>query len=119
MQASMQDMIEYAFSKHVVIVSPASFYAYLETVMQGLKALSVEENVKLITKRIQELGKHMANYQEFMNKLGKNISATVNTYNTAAKEFGKVDKDIYRITDGESGKEIDVFLVDGKVGAGG
>ena len=107
-----QDLVEYAFSKHVIIVSPTSFYAYLETVLQGLKQQKVEENIKIIMGRIKDLNKHLKAYEEHMNRLGKNLETTVNSYNTASKEFKKVDKDIYRITDGESGGKSDPLLID-------
>jgi DNA recombination protein RmuC len=107
-----QDLIEYAFSRHVIIVSPTSFFAYLETVLQGLKAQSVEDNVRQIIKRINELGRHLVAYEEYLGRLGKNLSATVSSYNSAVKEFKKVDRDIYRITEGESGGAIDPILID-------
>ncbi len=107
-----RDFIEYAFSKHVIIVSPTSFYAYLETVMQGLKQQKVEENIKIILNRIKDLNKHLNNFGEYMDRLGKNLSTTVNSYNTASREFKKVDKDIYRITDGEDGGDIDLQMID-------
>jgi DNA recombination protein RmuC len=109
---SSQDLIEYAFSKHVIIVSPTSFYAYLETVMQGLKQQKVEENIKVILNRIKDLNKHLKNYEEYMNKLGKNLATTVSSYNTALGEYRKVDKDIYRITDGEVGGDFDPLLIE-------
>lgn len=111
-QINVQDLIEYAFKKHVIIVSPTSFYAYLETVLQGLKAQKVEENVKDIIKKINELGRHLVKYEEFSVKVGKNLSATVSSYNDAAREFRKVDKDIYKITGGETGGKFDPLLVD-------
>ena len=95
------DLIEYAFKeKHVIIVSPTSFLAYLQTVLQGLRAMQIEESAKDIRKRVEELGRHMLAYDEYLKKLGGNLSTTVNTYNTAYKEFGKIDKDVVRITDG-------------------
>lgn len=109
---SMQDLIEYAFRKHVIIVSPTSFFAYLETVLQGLKAQKVEENIKDILIRVGELHKHLNHYEEFMGKVGKNLSATVNAYNTADKEFKKVDKDIYKLTEGASGGNYEAELLD-------
>ena len=95
-------LIEYAFKeKHVIIVSPTSFLAYLQTVMQGLRALQIEESAKEIRKRVEDLGKHLLAYDEYLKKLGNNLSTSVNSYNTAYKEFNKIDKDVMRITDGE------------------
>ncbi len=94
-----RDLIEYAFKeKHVIIVSPTSFLAYLQTVLQGLKALQIEESAKDIQKRVEELGKHLRNYEAYMNKLGDNLTTSVNTYNTASKELSRIDKDVMRIT---------------------
>jgi DNA recombination protein RmuC len=106
------DLIEYAFKKHVIIVSPTSFFAYLETVLQGLKALKMEESVQEIIKKVGELGKHMSTYEVYMQKLGSNLGTTVNMYNSAYKEFNKMDKDIYRITDGISGGEAEPLLIE-------
>ena len=95
-------LIEYALKeKHVIIVSPTSFLAYLQTVMQGLRALQIEESAKEIRKRVEDLGKHLLAYDEYLKKLGNNLSTSVNSYNTAYKEFNKIDKDVMRITDGE------------------
>ena len=44
---SSRDLIEYAFrDKRVIIVSPTSFLAYLQTVLQGLRSLQIEEQAK-------------------------------------------------------------------------
>ncbi len=105
-KTSTRDLIEYAFQqKHVIIVSPTSFMAYLQTVMQGLRALQIEESAKEIRKRVEELGRHLSNYEQFMKKLGNNLSTTVNTFNTSYKEFGKIDKDVLRITGEAVGSE--------------
>ncbi len=94
-----RDLIEYAFQqKKVIIVSPTSFMAYLQTVLQGLRALQIEESAKEIRKHIESMGRHLAKYDDHMLKLGNSLGTTVNHFNTAKKEFGKVDKDIMRIT---------------------
>ncbi|MBD3328717.1 DNA recombination protein RmuC [Candidatus Peregrinibacteria bacterium] len=92
------DLVEYAFKKHVIIVSPTSFFAYLETVLQGLKALKMEESVKEIITKVGSLGRHLNSYETYMSKLGNNLGTTVNMYNNAAKEFKKIDKDVYKIS---------------------
>ncbi len=98
---SARDLIEYAFSKKVIIVSPTSFLAYLQTVLQGLKMLKIEESAKEIKKRVEQLGSHISRYEEYYLKLGKSLGTTVSHYNSAYKELSKIDKDILRIS-GES-----------------
>ena len=101
-KSTTSDLIEYAFKeKHVIIVSPTSFFAYLQTVMQGLRALQIEESAKEIRKQVEKLGRHMLSYEDYLKKMGNNLSTTVNMYNSAYKEFGKIDKDVVKITEGE------------------
>ncbi|MGC8944150.1 MAG: DNA recombination protein RmuC [Minisyncoccia bacterium] len=103
-KSNTRDLIEYATSeKKVIIVSPTSFLAYLQTVLQGLKALQIEESAKEIKKRVEELGRHLMSYETYMQKLGNHLGTTVSMYNSAYKELSKIDKDIYRI----SGKKIE------------
>lgn len=111
-EVNTQDLIEYAFKKKVIIVSPTSFYAYLETVIQGLKALQMEASVKEIVKRIEDLGRHLNSYEQFIQKLGGHLSTTVSSYNNASREFKKIDKDIYKITEGASGGDFEVQVLD-------
>jgi len=95
---SARDLIEYAFrDKKVIIVSPTSFMAYLQTVLQGLKGLQIEEQTKEIQLRVGELGRHLVTYETYMQKLGGSLGTTVNHFNTAHKELKKVDKDIVKI----------------------
>ncbi len=93
------NLIEYAFrERHVIIVSPTSFLAYLQTVLQGLRALQIEDTAKEIRKRVEDLNRHIKSYDSYLAKLGTHLGTTVNVYNTAYKEFAKIDKDILRIT---------------------
>ncbi len=102
-KVNTRDLIEYAFrDKKVIIVSPTSFLAYLQTVLQGLKAMQIEEKAKEIRANIEKLGKHMNSYDEFMKKLGTSMSTTVNHYNNAYAEFKKIDKDVTKITGQDS-----------------
>jgi len=110
-KVNTRDLIEYAFKeKHVIIVSPTSFLAYLQTVLQGLRALQIEESAKEIRTNVEKLTKHLLSYDEFMRKLGISMTTSVNHYNNAYKEFAKIDKDIMKIT--ESEKSIEPLIID-------
>ncbi len=110
-KVNTRDLIEYAFrDKKVIIVSPTSFLAYLQTVLQGLKAMQIEDKAKEIKINIEKLGKHMLAYDDFLKKLGTSLSTTVNHYNNASSEFKKMDKDVMKITGGED--KIEVLKID-------
>jgi DNA recombination protein RmuC len=95
------NLIYYAGRKKVIVVSPTSFLAYLQTVLQGLKNQKISEQAKTIIKEVERLGKHLSVYGKYMEKLGSHLTTTVSTYNKATKEFKKVDKDVVKITDSE------------------
>lgn len=101
-----ESLIQRAAGKyHVIIVSPTSFLAYLQTVLQGLKALRIEETAQEIRQGVEQLGKHLSAYEEYLKKMGKHLDTTVNAYNASYKEFAKIDKDVVKITGGEKSVE--------------
>ncbi|MFA6227128.1 MAG: DNA recombination protein RmuC [Candidatus Paceibacterota bacterium] len=103
------NLIQRAANKYkVIIVSPTSFLAYLQTVLQGLKAMQIEESAKEIRKNVEGLQKHLKSYEEYQGKLGNALATTVNHFNNSNKEFKKIDKDVVRIT----GKESDIELLE-------
>ncbi len=108
---STRDLIEYAFKdRHVIIVSPTSFLAYLQTVLQGLRALQIEESAKLIRVNVEKLGRHILSYENYLKRLGVSLSTVVSHYDNAYKEFKKVDRDVVKITSGES--KVELMMVD-------
>ncbi len=109
--SSARDLIEYAFrDKKVIVVSPTSFMAYLQTVLQGLRSLQIEQQAKDIQLRVGKLGTHIGKFEEYMQKLGSALGTTVNHYNAAHKELAKVDKDVIKIANTTAG--VDPLLVD-------
>lgn len=105
-----ENLIQRAAGKYkVIIVSPTSFLAYLQTVLQGLKALEIEEKAQDIIKNVEKLSNHINKYEDYYNKLGTSLSTTVNHYNAGYKELGKVDKDILKITGESAGVEAMVL----------
>lgn len=105
-KVNTRSLIDYAYNdKKVVIVSPTTFYAYLQSVLYGFKAFKIEEQAVEIRKRVNELGKHLKSFEEYHGKLGGALNTVVNHYNESGKEFKKIDKDILRMTGGSPGLE--------------
>lgn len=98
-KVNTRSLIDYAYrDKNVIIVSPTTFAAYLQSVLYGFRAFKVEESAKEIQKNVEKLTRHMAAYTEYFEKIGNTLGTTVNHYNAAQKELGKIDKDVVRIT---------------------
>ena len=98
-KVNTRDLISYAFTeKNVIIVSPTSFLAYLQTVLQGLKMLKIEESALQIRDNVSKLAKHIKAYDAYFLKVGKHLGSTINAYNFASRELKKIDKDVVKIS---------------------
>lgn len=110
-KVNTRSLIDYAHKdKNVIIVSPTTLVAYLHTVMHGLRALKFEESTKQVSKWVEALSRHLKAYEEYFDKMGNALGTTVSHYNAAQKEFGKIDKDVLRITGEGIGTET--LLID-------
>lgn len=109
LQEETENLIQRAASKyHVIIVSPTSFLAYLQTVLQALRALKIEETAQDIIKHVGELGKHFQKYAEYHGKIGKNLGTVVGQFNESSNELRKLSKDVIRVTSGNASQLIEV-----------
>ncbi len=105
-KVNTRNLIDYAYNeKKVIIVSPTTFAAYLQSVLYGFKAFKIEETAKDIAKNVEALGRHLKAYEDYYKKLGNSLSTTVNHFNAGGKELGKIDKDVLRITGSSTGLE--------------
>jgi len=110
-KVNTRNLVEYAFKERkVIIVSPTTFAAYLQTVLQGLNALKLEKQTQEIIKRVQLLQKHLTAYDDYTKRLGKNLETVVNTYNNSQVELKKIDKDVVKIS--ESDESVEVLKID-------
>ncbi len=97
-KVNTRNLIDYAYNeKKVIIVSPTTFAAYLQSVLYGFKAFKVEEQTKEIIKYVEMLTRHLKSYEDYYKRLGASLSTTVNHYNAGYKELGKIDKDVLKI----------------------
>ena len=112
-QEDNENLIQRAASKyHVIIVSPTSFLAYLQTVLQALHAMKIEEKAQDIIKRVSDLGKHFRTYSEYHGKLGNAVSTVVNQFNFSSGELRKMSKDVAKITDGPADDLIEISSIE-------
>ena len=110
-KVNTRDLLDYAVhEKRVHIVSPTTFYVTLQSLMVGMRAFAIQESTKQIIKNVGVLGSHLRAYEDYFRKVGGHLGTTVNAYNAAAKELGKIDKDVVKLAGGEA--TIDPLLID-------
>ena len=107
-KVNTRNLIDYAYNeKKVIIVSPTTFAAYLQSVLYGFKAFKIEESAKDIAKNVEGLSRHLKAYEDYYKKLGNSLSTTVNHFNAGSRELGKIDKDVLKITGDSIGLDLD------------
>lgn len=106
-----RDLMQYAaVDKHVTIVGPSTLSAMLQVIVQGLRSLEIQKDTDVIRKNVEQLTKHLVNYDGYFKKVGNSLGATVGHYNNASKELGRIDKDIVKIAGGDP--SIEPMLLD-------
>ena len=71
--AHHRDLVEYAQSRHVWIVSPTTMMAVLNTVRAVLKDVDTRKQVHIIKDELGKLGKEFSRFDERMKKLADHI----------------------------------------------
>ena len=102
LQINSKDLVSYAYSKKVMIVSPMSLFPMLQITVKALHNMKVERSIEDIQKNIEKLSNHLNAYKSAHDSLGKTIGTVVNHYNKASKEFKKIDKDVTKISEGKA-----------------
>jgi len=81
----------HAMKKRVVPVSPNTFYAYLNTILLGLKGMRVEKYVRDIIKDLERLRGDFGRLQTDFVKLGKHLSDATSSYEKTEKRVLRFD----------------------------
>ncbi len=82
-------LLNYAFEKRVIPVSPNSFYAYLQTILLGLRGLHVEERAQEILGHLSRLAGDFRKFHEDFELLGKHLTNVKAKYDDADKKLTK------------------------------
>ncbi len=96
-----KQLASYAFSKRVVPVSPNSFYAYLQTILLGLRGLEISKQAKAMLSHIESLTNDFKRFREDFDVLGKHVSNTRSKYEEAQKKIERFDEKLTGIGAGE------------------
>jgi DNA recombination protein RmuC len=100
-------LLNYAFTKRVIPVSPNSFYAYLQTILLGLKGMHIEEQAQEILKSLARLSGDFDKFKSDFELLGKHLTNMKTKYDDADKRLEKFSYRLQSLSGTEPGPVID------------
>ena len=112
LKINQQDLVSYAFQKKVMIVSPMSLFPMLQVTNKALNNMKIEDSINEVLKNVDKLSNHLNSYKTYHDKLGNTLGTAVNHFNESSKEFKKIDKDVIKITSGNSKIGIESEMIE-------
>lgn len=87
-------LIDYAWKRRVCPVSPQTIYPYLVMIVQGMKALRIEENAKEILGKVSGLKYDFDRFKDIYNVLMKHIKDAYNNNDSLQSSLARIDQHI-------------------------
>lgn len=87
-------LLEYAIEKRVFMVSPTSLFAYLQTVLLGLKGMEVQEKAKKIVEFVSTISKDSKNLLTEMEVLSGHLNSSSKKLQNVKSGLGKINEKI-------------------------
>lgn len=81
----------YCLDKRVVPVSPNSFYAYLQTILVGLKGMQVSERAESIVREIESLRIELGKFNKAYDTVGQHLRNAAAKFDEGDKLLTKVE----------------------------
>lgn len=100
------DLSQYALARHVVPVSPQSFYAYLQVIVMGLRGLTIETRAKEIMQRVGDTQMRLTRFTESFELVGTHLGRAHRQWEEAARRLERTDAAIERLGEGATTEEV-------------
>ena len=82
-----KSLFQHAVRRQVILVSPNSFYAYLQVILQGLRGFAVEQQAKEILAGLSRLHKEIGGMREDFDVAGKQLRNAVTNFDKAERHL--------------------------------
>jgi len=95
---SAESIIGYALRRHVLPVSPNTFYAYLAAVLHGLRGLEVEQRAKEIQAALGGLRQMVAGFRRTFDLVGRHLDHAGRQYQESDRAWERVSAHLDAVT---------------------
>lgn len=93
-------LADYCRSRHVIAVSPNVFYAYLHTILMGLRGMQVEENARRLLQNLSGLQRQFEAFAEIYEKLGNHLRNAQQSYSDADRKLDRANASLAQMAQG-------------------
>jgi DNA recombination protein RmuC len=90
--AGDKGLLDFALQRHVIPVSPNSFYAYLQAVALGLKGLQIEKQAQDIVRYLSTIESDFQRFKGEYETLGRHIDHARGKYEESARSLGRFEE---------------------------
>jgi DNA recombination protein RmuC len=90
-------LYEYCAQKRVMPVSPNSLYAYLHTIVVGLKSLHVSQQAEFILRQMESLRFELEKFTDVYDKLGTHLKNAGKSYDDSTRALGKLENRVQNL----------------------
>ncbi len=112
-------LYRYCLEKRVIPVSPNSLYAYLQTIMVGLKGMQVSERAESIVRDIESLKIELEKFTKAYDTVGQHIRNAAAKLEDGSKLLNKVELRVEGLAGGDAADQPTLFEEKKKIlGAG-
>jgi DNA recombination protein RmuC len=90
-------LYEYCAQKRVMPVSPNSLYAYLHTIVVGLKSLHVSQQAESILRQMESLRFELEKFTDVYDKLGTHLKNAGKSYDDSTRALSKLENRVHNL----------------------
>jgi DNA recombination protein RmuC len=87
-----ESIVGYALRRHVIPVSPHTFYAYVSAVLHGLRGLDVEERAREIETALGALRHQFDRFQRAFALVGRHLDNALKQYQESERQWFRVQE---------------------------
>jgi DNA recombination protein RmuC len=106
-------LYRYCLEKRVIPVSPNSFYAYLQTIMVGLKGMQVSQRAETIVREIESLKIELEKFTKAYDTVGTHLKNATAKMEESSRLLNKVELRVEGLS-GDGAEQQTLFEVEKK-----
>ena len=105
------DLYEHCLSRKVIPVSPNTFYAYLQVIVQGLRGFQISEQARGILAKLQQVGNDLTRLENDFVKIGGHLRDAQGSFDRSDVRLQKLKQKVASMGT-EEAEETEEFLRD-------